>query len=147
VTTSSIDIDRPPDEVFDYVTDPSRFVEWQRGVVSGHMESDGPLTVGSRCVTSRKIGFSVRADTSEVTHIDSPRAWGVRGLGGPIRAVVDVTVDPLDDGQRSRVRIDLDFEGHGVGKVLVPVVVRPQAAREMPENLKKLKERLESSPD
>ena len=147
MATSSIDIDCPPDRVFAYVTDPSRFVEWQRGVVSGHMNTDGPPTVGTRCVTARRIGFAERAVTSEVTRVDPPRAWGVRGIDGPIRAVVDVTVDSLDGGQRSSVRIDIDFEGHGVGKVLVPIAVRPQAHREMPANLKKLKERLESGPD
>jgi len=30
---SRIDIARPPDEVFAYATDPSRFAEWQRDVV------------------------------------------------------------------------------------------------------------------
>ena len=144
MTTSIIDIDRPPDEVFAYVTDPSHFVEWQRGVVSGHMDTSGPPTVGSKCVTARKIGFAVRTDTSAVTHVDPPRTWGVRGIDGPIRALVEVAVDALDGGRRSTVRIDLDFEGHGVGRLLVPIAVRPQAAREMPANLKRLKERLES---
>ncbi len=30
---SHIEIARPPDEVFSYVTDPSRFTEWQADVV------------------------------------------------------------------------------------------------------------------
>jgi len=38
----------------------------------------------------------------------------------------------------------LDFEGHGIGKLLVPLVVRRQAASEMPKNQQKLKHRLES---
>ena len=40
--------------------------------------------------------------------------------------------------------IDLDFEGHGIGKLLVPLVVRRQAQKELPTNLRNLKERLES---
>ncbi|MGH1551725.1 hypothetical protein ACRAWF_04690 [Streptomyces sp. L7] len=39
--------------------------------------------------------------------------------------------------------MDLDFEGHGIGKVLLPLVVRPQVRREMPHNEKLLKEHLE----
>jgi hypothetical protein len=81
--------------------------------------------------------------TSEVTHIDPPRTWGVRGIDGPIRAAVDVTVDPLDGEERSRVTIAIDFTGHEIGKLLVPLVVRPQARNEMPTNLQRLKERLE----
>jgi len=72
---SEVDIARPPDEVFRYVTDPSRFGEWQSDVISAHIEGDGQA-VGSRCVMTRRIG----------------------GKDGPIRANVTVTVDPLGDG-------------------------------------------------
>ena len=40
--TAVMDVGRLQVEVFDYVTDPTRFVEWQHGVVAGHMEGDGP---------------------------------------------------------------------------------------------------------
>jgi len=76
--------------------------------------------------------------------MNPPTRWAVHGIDGPIRALVDVTVQALDDA-RSSVRIDLDFEGHGIGKLLVPLVVRRQAAKEMPANVARLKDRLESS--
>jgi hypothetical protein len=41
------------------------------------------------------------------------------------------------------VTIEVDFEGHGVGKVLVPLVVRPQVRKELPRNEQLLKDRLE----
>jgi hypothetical protein len=53
-------------------------------------------------------------------------------------------VKALDDAHSS-VSIAVDFEGHGTGKLLVPLVVRRQAAKEMPTNIQRLKERLESS--
>jgi len=101
--TAVTDVDRPPADVFDYVTDPSRFVEWQRNVVGGHMETDGPTAVGARCLTTRRVGFAEREVTSEVTHMDPPRRWGVRGIDGPIRATVNVAVEPLETGRRSRL--------------------------------------------
>lgn len=143
--TTSIDVARPPGEVFAYVTDPARFGEWQANVTGGHLESDGPPQPGDLCVNTRRIGLVERAVTSEISLTDPPRRWGVRGLDGPIRADVDVTVDPIDDGRASRVTITIDFQGHGIGKLLVPVVVRPQARKEMPANLKRLKERIEFS--
>ena len=142
--TTTIEVNQPAEDVFAYVTDPTRFAEWQHGVVSGHMDGDGPLVVGDRCMTTRKIGGAERSVTSELTHIDPPNTWGVRAIDGPIRAIVDVTVSPVRDGRRSRVRIDLDFKGHGIGKLLVPLFVRPSARREMPENLNRLKQRLET---
>jgi hypothetical protein len=58
--------------------------------------------------------------------------------------MVAVTVQPLADGSRSQVTIELDFTGHGIGRLLVPLVVRRQAAREMPDNMTRLKQRLEA---
>lgn len=140
---STIDINRPQDEVFAYVTDPSTMPEWQQGAVSGHM--DGPTThVGSKCTTIRKIGGSEREVTTEITEYDPPRRWADRGIEGPIRAIVNVTVEPLEDSAQSRVTIELDFTGHGIGKLLVPLVVRRQARSEMPENCRRLKQRLEA---
>ena len=143
---SSIDIARPPEEVFAYVTDPARFGEWQANVTGGHLDGTDPPQPGARCSTIRRIGFVEREVTSEITHIDAPRRWGVRGVDGPARAVVEVTVDSLDGGQKSRVTIGIDFHGHGVGKMLVPLVIRPQARKEMPANLARLKHRLEGQP-
>jgi uncharacterized protein YndB with AHSA1/START domain len=140
---STTEVARPADEVFSYVIDPSTMSEWQEGVVRGHL--DTPATrVGSRCTTVRKIGGREREVTTEITEYDPPRRWADRGIEGPIRAAVAVAVEPLSDGSRSRVTIELDFTGHGIGKLLVPLVVRKQAAKEMPGNMKRLKERLEA---
>jgi uncharacterized protein YndB with AHSA1/START domain len=145
-TVVSAEIDRPAARVFAYATDPSRFEQWQSGVVDGHLEGGGPPQVGSRCLTTRRIGAANRSSTSVVIHVDPPRTWGVRGIDGPIRAIVDVVVEPLAE-TRSRVTISVDFEGHGVGRVLVPLVVRRQARQEMPGNIRALKARVESGPD
>jgi uncharacterized protein YndB with AHSA1/START domain len=123
---STTEVERPAAEVFAYATDPTSFSEWQQGVVDGHMDSPGPPAVGARCLTTRRIGGAERPSTSEITHVDPPRAWGVRGVDGPIRAIVDLTVEPLTDS-RSRLTIAVDFEGHGIGKVLVPLIVRREA--------------------
>jgi len=141
--TTSTEVDRSAADVFAYATDPTHFHEWQQGVIDGHMDQPGTPTVGTRCLTTRRIGGANRPSTSEVTHINPPKTWGVRGIDGPIRAIVDLTVEPLTAG-RSRLTIAVDFTGHGVGKLLVPLVVRPEARKEMPTNLAALKQRLES---
>jgi len=82
--------------------------------------------------------------TAELTELNPPTSWAVRGIDGPVRGNVRGTIEPLDDGMRSRVTIELDFEGHGIGKLLVPLVVRRQARKELPKNQQNLKDRLES---
>jgi uncharacterized protein YndB with AHSA1/START domain len=141
---SSIEVDRPPEAVFSYVTDPSRLAEWQDSLVSSRAEDGGPPAVGSRAVMVRRVGRRERTMTMEMTSISPPRSWSARGIDGPIRAIVNGTVEPLDDGARSRVTIELDFEGHGLGKLLVPLVVRRQAQQELPKNVRNLKQQIES---
>jgi len=141
---TSIDVNRSPEDVFAYATDPTHFHEWQTGVIDGRLEQPGNPTVGSRCFTTRRIGGANRASTSEISHLNPPKTWGVRGVDGPIRASVDLTVEQLT-ADRSRLTISVDFTGHGLGKVLVPLVVRRQAVKEMPANVSALKQRLEST--
>ena len=145
---TSAEIGRPAAEVFTYATDPARFSEWQKGVVDGHMDglANGNQTpaVGARCVTTRRIGGANRPSTAELVHIDPPKTWGVRGIDGPIRAAVDVLVEPVTDS-RSRLTISVDFTGRGIGKILVPLMVRRDARKEMPDNMAALKQRMEAS--
>jgi uncharacterized protein YndB with AHSA1/START domain len=141
--TVTTEIDRPVEEVFAYATDPTHFAQWQKGVVEAHIDGPGRPSVGTRCVTTRRIGFANRPTTGELTQLNPPKTWRMRGIDGPIRANVDVTVEALTD-TRSRLTIAVDFEGHGIGKLLVPLVVRRQASKEMPDNLAALKRRLEA---
>jgi hypothetical protein len=131
-TIASTVVDRAAAEVFAYATDPTRFHEWQQGVIDGHLDQPGPAQVGTKCLTTRRIGGANRAVTAELTHID-----------GPIRATVDVTVEPLSETS-SRLTIAVDFDGHGIGKLLVPLIIRRQAQKEMPANVEALKRRVEA---
>ena len=138
-----IEVARPPDEVYRYAADPTRFAEWQGDVVTVRMDGDDPLRVGTRFTTVRRVGPAEHSMVQEVTAADRPRAWAVRGVAGPIRPSASIVVEPLDGGARSRVTFTLDFEGHGVGVPLVPAV-RAVAAKGAPRSYQNLKQRLES---
>jgi uncharacterized protein YndB with AHSA1/START domain len=140
---SGIEVARPAAETFAYVIDPSTMSEWQEGCLRGRLDAPTPR-VGAHCTTVRRIGGREREVTTTITEYDPPRRWADRGNDGPIRAMVAVTVKPLAGPSRSRVTIEVDFTGHGIGRLLVPLVVRRQAAREMPGNMERLKQRLEA---
>jgi uncharacterized protein YndB with AHSA1/START domain len=108
-----IDISRRPEDVFSYATDFSRFPEWQGGVMSASPEGDPPLAVGSTAAVTRRVGPRKLATTEEITELNPPRTWAVRGVGGPITAIAKGTIEPLDNGGRSRVTIALEFEAPG----------------------------------
>ncbi|KAB1142019.1 hypothetical protein F7R91_30505 [Streptomyces luteolifulvus] len=139
-----IDVNRTPEDVWAYVIDPSHLPEWQASAISAEQLDEGPMGVGSRVRVTRHVGRRREMPmTMEVTEFQPPHTWGMRGIDGPIRGHVHGEITPLDDGRASRVTLDLDFEGHGVGKVLLPLVVRPQVRKELPRNEQLLKDRLE----
>ncbi|MFG2484387.1 MULTISPECIES: SRPBCC family protein [Streptomyces] len=140
----SIDIDRRPEDVYSYLTDPTHLPEWQDSAVSAVPIGDLPVHVGSRILVTRRIGRRRVPTTMEFVELDPPRSWHVHGIDGPVRPDVRGTIEPLDGGARSRVTLDVDFEGHGVGRALVPLVVRPMVRKEMPRGEEKLKHLLET---
>ncbi len=142
---SIIDIERPPEEVFAYVTDPLRFPEWQHNVVKVRLNDGGPRGVGSRFMTTRRIMGAQRTMTQEIVEIDEPRRWAARSVEGPFSAQANVTVEPLDEGAGSRVTFALDFAGRGLGNLLTPVI-RRMTAKQAPTSYRNLKRRLESEP-
>ena len=93
-----------------------------------------PLWPRARGWWSRGASVAVSAMTVELTELNRPSSWAIRGIDGPVRGIVKGTIEELGNGERSRVTIALDFEGHGIGKLLVPLVVRRQARTEMPRN-------------
>jgi uncharacterized protein YndB with AHSA1/START domain len=138
---NSIEIARRPEDVWAYLNDVSHLPEWQESAVSARQE--GGTGVGSKITVTRRVGRGERTMTNEVTEANPPRSFAARGIDGPVRGNFTSTIEPVGDGSRSRVTMSLDFEGHGIGKLLVPFVVRPQVKKEVPGNLQKLKELLE----
>jgi hypothetical protein len=140
----SIEISRRPEEVFEYATDFSHFPEWQLGVLSARREDDKPLSVGSRANVIRQAGPGKLSRTEEITELDAPWTWTVRGVGGPLIAIAKGAIESLDEGERSRLTIALEFEAHGIGTGILPLVTR-QARKQLPKNEQKLKKLLERS--
>jgi uncharacterized membrane protein len=138
----SIEINRRPDEVFAYLDDLSRHGEWQDSIVSTRVETDGPTRVGTRATDRRRVPGGERDISFEVTEHDPPRKVSFRGLNGPVRPVGTVTFEPLEDGARTRLTLDFDLKGSGLGVLLAPLA-RASARKEIPKDHQKLKEILE----
>jgi hypothetical protein len=130
---SSVEVSVPPDAAFAYITDVVRFPEWQRDVVRVRRD-------GARFTTTRRIGRAERSMTQEIVEDTPPRSWAARGIDGPIRPNARLTIEPTSDG--SRITLALDYEGHGIGRALLPLV-RRQTEAAAPVSLGNLKKRLE----
>jgi uncharacterized membrane protein len=139
----TVEIARRPEEVFAYLDDLSRHGEWQEQIVGVRVDTDGPTRVGTRATDTRRVPGGPREITYEITEHDPPRKASFRGINGPIRPVGSITVEPLDDGSRSRVTLELDLQGYGMGKLFAPLA-RRDARKQVPKDQARLKERLES---
>jgi uncharacterized protein YndB with AHSA1/START domain len=133
---STIEIACTPAEVFAVATDPRRFAEWQHDVVNVRMLGE------ARFATTRRISGAERTMIQQIIRDDPPHGWAARSIDGPIRPNATITVEPVNGGTRSRVTFTLDFEGHGIGIPLLPLV-RRQAHKGAPNSYRNLKNLLE----
>lgn len=139
---NSIEIERSPDEVYAYLDELERHGEWQEQLVSAHKLEKGPTHVGTKSSETRRMGKREMEVTYEVTEHDPPHVFAFHGVDGPVRVVGRATVESVDSGSSSRLSLVLDFEGHGFGKLLVPLA-RMQSRKQVPKDQQRLKERLE----
>jgi uncharacterized membrane protein len=142
--TGSVEIARTPQDVFDYVDDLTRHPEWQIGLLSVEVESEGPTRKGTRARETRKVPGGKQTYEYEITEHDPPRAAGFQVLTGPVRPHGRLALTPLDDGKHTRVEFTIEFKGHGLGKLLLALVNR-DARKTVPQDLQLLKQRLESA--
>jgi hypothetical protein len=141
----SVEIARSPEDVFAYLDDLSRHGEWQEQIVNARVETPGKTTVGTKVTETRRVGGRDQEITYMITEHNPPRSFAFRGVDGPVRPVGKGTIEPLEDGKRSRVTIELDFDGHGLlGRMLLPMA-RSQARKQVPKDQQRLKERLETT--
>ncbi len=141
--THSIEIDRSPQDVFAYLDEHERHREWQTEIVSSTVETEGPVRVGTRVHETRKVGGREQDTSYEITEHDPPRRSSFRGVAGPVRPVGVVTVEPVGDGTKARLLIELDLIGHGFGKLIAPLA-RMQARKSVVQSHERLKAKLES---
>jgi len=139
----SIEINRRPEDVFAYLDDLSRHHEWDEMILETRVETDGPTRVGTRATDKRKLPLGKQDISYEITEHEPPRRSAFRGTNGAVRPVGSVTIEPLDDGTRSRLTLEFELQGHGYGKLLAPLGNR-EARKHIPKQQAKMKERLES---
>jgi uncharacterized membrane protein len=142
--TASIEIDCPPEKVFDYLGQLDKHNECQTAIKSIEVETPAPTRVGSRAREVREGPGGDQTMTYEMTEVDPPKTAAFRGIDGSIRPFGRVVLTPIDGGTRTRYDFEFDFETHGLTGKVIGKVARRQAAKEIPEDLARLKAKLES---
>ena len=144
----TIEIDRSPEEIFDYITDLDRLTEWATMVKETRDLDQRPIQPGTTFSQTVKAAGSVDIDCDwHVKELERPRHVHYEATapgGGEMQMSQTVT---LLDGGRSRVEIDLDYEVPGgiLGQIADKLVFEGQNEKEADASLANLKRILEGA--
>jgi carbon monoxide dehydrogenase subunit G len=139
-------IDRPPEDVFTFVTTPENDLQWFSTAVERQRESEGPIDVGSRIrAVDKFLGRRIESMLEVTEHVPSTRST-IR-LDGPISASGTYALEPANGGTRFRWIMDADagLGGLYLGRVTDPLVTFV-FRRRIRSDLSRLKSTLESRP-
>ena len=104
-------IDRPPQEVFDYITNPDNDKMWQETVISSEWITPEPAGVGSKKqVELRFLGRNMTG-TAEYTAWDPPGMYQFMSDDSPFALVGTTRFEPKDDGTQLTLEATIDTSG------------------------------------
>jgi len=113
-------VGRPPEVVFDYLTDPSKLADWQTSKTSVEQLTDGAPGLGTRVRERTKPpGGKEFEQIVEFTEFERPLRVHMHIVEGPYP--IDGTWLFEPDGDGTRVRFVAAGEARGVMRVLGPV--------------------------
>jgi uncharacterized protein YndB with AHSA1/START domain len=142
--TETVLIQRRPEDVFDFVTDPTKTALWQTTIDESRQITQGPMAVGTRATDVRRfLGRRIESQWEVVEH-DPPRRSAIRGISGPIPFTGTYTLEPVAGATRLTCSVELD--AHGFFKLAEPIFAGI-ARRELRSNLGHLKDLLEAGAD
>lgn len=140
--TSSVDIDRPADEVFAYLADWTNNPTWQQGMRSCVTTSEGPVGVGSTYrQEASMLGRAITSDF-EVVAYEPDRVIRITTTSGSFPITVERRVEPRGAGAcTASAHVQGDPSGFFA---LATPVLRRMVDRSVRGDYRRLKQVLES---
>jgi uncharacterized protein YndB with AHSA1/START domain len=135
----ALEIERSPQEVFDYLADVDRVPEWQSSAVRSH--ADRPLGLGAHIHETRRLLGREAHTELQVSAFDPPSRLALRTINGPIKVDVDHRLEARGDGTLLHVVAEAD---PGSMLRLAKPVLERQAEREVRGDFNRLKELVEN---
>ena len=132
----TIDVQRPPEDVFAFLTDPERLPEWQTSTVEVRRERSGPLEVGERFKEVHAALGRRLESTVEVAESSPPSVFALKILDGAMPLDGRWTFEPAGEGTRLHFVGEADVRG-------AKKLARPLLARQFRGYHQLLKQRLE----
>jgi uncharacterized protein YndB with AHSA1/START domain len=134
----TVEIARPPEDVFELLSDIERLPEWQASAIEAHAE--GPLAEGSRVTEKRRLlGRELDTDLEVVAYVP-PTRLTLRSLSGPVNFTVDHELVAQAGG--TQLTLVAEAQPGGLLRLTEPVLART-AEQEFRQDFDRLKELIE----
>lgn len=137
---TSVVINRPVEEVFEYMGDPSNNVQWQSGTIESKQTSEGPRGVGTTTQSVTQFLGKRLEFAAEVTEYEPNRRVGFNVTSGPFPFSGTTIFEEVEGG--TKVTLEAEADVSGVFKLAEPIVART-AQRQFDNNYLTLKDVLE----
>lgn len=138
-------IDRPIDEVFAFLADGTNDLKFSPRVQEIRKTTDGPVAVGTVFESRVKDAGMTTSRTFELTTFDVPTKirWAERSKNLVTVPDGGYDLEMLSDTQ-TKVTIHNEFEGHGLGKLIVGFAVKA-AIKDAPAFAQRIKSAVEAA--
>ena len=137
----SVEINRPLEEVYEYVANPENLAEWTGTVIETRKDTTGPLLEGSTFTSVAKF-LGRRAESPfEVTAHEFPRLHSHKSTGGPFPLEWTLTFEEVAGG--TRYTQVAEGEPGGFFGLVGPLLER-MGRRQLRTDLENLKDLLET---
>jgi uncharacterized protein YndB with AHSA1/START domain len=138
---TSIQINRPEEEVWNHVVDQEKAPNWAVGVRDIRFITDPPLRLGTKCAwTQTFLGHDIDA-IHEVTEYVPYKVVTFKADSGPFPITYRYTFEPIPNG--TKVTMVVEGEPGGFFKLTTPLLTN-MARRTMYHSLENLKDLVEA---
>ena len=134
-------IDRPIDEVFDFMARVENLPRWAENTVEAKQTSEGPLMAGTTCTVLNKAMRRQMLHHFVVTEYERPTRYAAKTTAGPFPMHLSYTLEQVEGG--TSLRTVSEAELGGILKLGEPVM-RRMARKQIEVDHARLKDILES---
>jgi carbon monoxide dehydrogenase subunit G len=137
---NTITIERPVQDVFEFLADFDNVPKWNYAIVETRKTSAGPVRVGATYRQIRSIP-SRSEEKFEVTEFEPDGRLAIRGTLGPFEGTLTYELHPAGGG--TRLIKSAHLQASGLGRLVAPIALG-RIRKAVAANLEKLKELMES---
>lgn len=138
--STSITINRRPEDVFAYVTDVTNDPAWHTDALEARKLTEGPIGLGTRWHVRFKPSMGVSEGDMDVVAHAANRMQTIHGQLGPMEPTLTYEVEPANGGTRFTRRVQIKVSGWM--KVMSPLMgmMTRKRSQGFLENLKRVLE-------